>query len=258
MADIADGACQIQLLVHICIGVDPTLHHKGIVALLVEVLGHRVALHHVVAVGAAAAGNDDHIALDLVLVAQQVGVQEGAEALVVVADLPALGGQRRFHGHLVAPDLPDGALGILDLAQCLPCLGQCNAHLIVGGIDAGCGCAVHLFVLGAGQFVEQDIELVKIALEGSGVERHLAGSFQLLRHHRLHFGVGVDVVGLGKGCRCDPGRHADRHGRCCGKLHKFSSVHGRFSFHRPFGGDPVQWMPPRGFAANTLLPGSSS
>lgn len=85
VADVADSTGQIQLLIHSGVGVDAALQHKGVVAVLVEELGHRVAFHHVVAVGAAAACNNDHVALHLALISQQVRVQEGTEALVIVA-----------------------------------------------------------------------------------------------------------------------------------------------------------------------------
>ena len=229
MTDVADSTGQIQLLIHSGVGVDAALQHKGVVAVLVEELGHRVAFHHVVAMGAAAAGNDNDIALYLALIPQHIWVQEGTEALVIVAIFP-VGGQRRLHGHLVAPDLPNSALGILDLTQRLAGIGQGNTHLVVGGVDTGRRCTVHLLVLSTGQLVEQHIELVKIAPESSRIKGYLAGEAEFLCHHGLHLGIGVHTSVLGKGC----GRHASHcahgHGRSGGKLHKVSSVHHHFSF----------------------------
>lgn len=143
----------------------------------------------------AAAGNDDDIALDLALVTQQVRVQERTEARVIVAVVP-VGGQGIFHSHVLAPDLPNSALGVSHLAQALAAGGQLLAQVVVRGIDARLGSAVHLLVLSTGQLVESNIELVKIAAVGSGVKGHFTGEGQLLGDHSLDLGIGVDHRGL--------------------------------------------------------------
>ena len=116
-SDVVDGAAQIELLIHGGRRIDATLEDVGVVAVLVE-----------------------------------ERVEERTEAFAVLGDVPALGRQRILHGHVLAPDLPDGAPGIADdLRVGFAPDGRFDAHVVVGGVDASLGRAVNLLILRAGE-----------------------------------------------------------------------------------------------------------
>ena len=119
MTDVTDGALEIHPNVLGRVGGYPALEHIAVEAQGIETGRDGPALTGVIALGVAAAGHDDQVALDRGLILQHIGCQEGDEVRVVVGAHGELQrrGVRLDGGDVVAPDVPDGIVQRLGLHQ---------------------------------------------------------------------------------------------------------------------------------------------
>ena len=117
--DIANRTLQVHPDVFRSVGRHTALEHIAVESQLAKALGDRPAFTRIVALGVAAACDDDQIALGFLLIIQQIGRQERYKVRVVV----------RVHGKfqrrgvflngcdILAPNIPDGLLQRLRLYQ---------------------------------------------------------------------------------------------------------------------------------------------